>query len=117
MENTVFYIKYKDSQPVLIRTHQLVIATGQFVQTLTFVADVIGACSSDSTRRLLGLIEEHGLLTLHSVVDGVEGAAIPGNTMLASIQQPVGSYEQPLIIRSLSDSITMDEHMIWALSE
>jgi hypothetical protein len=40
------------------------------------------------------------LLTLHSVVDG---PVIPGNTLLASIQKPLGSYDQPLIIGTVND--------------
>ncbi|KAJ3377758.1 hypothetical protein HDU84_008248 [Entophlyctis sp. JEL0112] len=78
----VFFVKYSGNQPVAIRTHQFVSATGQWIQTLFNVADVIGASTSDATRRLLGLPEDYGPLTLHAVVDGVEASALEPDLLL-----------------------------------
>ena len=97
MENTELYIKYHTNEPVPIDT-----AYGRGPQgtlPLLTVAHLVAACTQDQTRRLLGLPEDYGPLTLH-LPDGV---AIPGNTFLIDIQQLVGSYEQPLIIKSKND--------------
>ncbi|KAJ8330818.1 hypothetical protein O5D80_000844 [Batrachochytrium dendrobatidis] len=112
MENERFYIKYLDYQPVKIETH----FNGELERRrpLTDVADLVAAIVVEPTRRLAGIPEDYGPLTLHSAVDE---PAIPGNTLLTSIQQPTGSYDHPLIIRSLSDTITMDEHMVCSLPE
>ncbi|EGF80597.1 hypothetical protein BATDEDRAFT_24344 [Batrachochytrium dendrobatidis JAM81] len=112
MENERFYIKYLDYQPVEIETH----FNGELERRrpLTDVADLVAAIVVEPTRRLAGIPEDYGPLTLHSAVDE---PAIPGNTLLTSIQQPTGSYDHPLIIRSLSDTITMDEHMVCSLPE
>ncbi|EGF76922.1 hypothetical protein BATDEDRAFT_28167 [Batrachochytrium dendrobatidis JAM81] len=112
MENERFYIKYLDYQPVEIETH----FNGELERKrpLTDVGDLVAAIVVEPTRRLAGIPEDYGPLTLHSAVDG---PAIPGNTLLTSIQQPTGSYDHPLIIRSLRDTITMDEHMVCSLPE
>ncbi|EGF78959.1 hypothetical protein BATDEDRAFT_90344 [Batrachochytrium dendrobatidis JAM81] len=111
MENERFYIKYLDYQPVEIETH----FNGELERRrpLTDVGGLVAAIVVEPTRRLAGIPEDYGPLTLHLP----DGPAIPGNTLLTSIQQPTGSYDHPLIIRSLRDTITMDEHMICSLPE
>ncbi|OAJ41504.1 hypothetical protein BDEG_25087 [Batrachochytrium dendrobatidis JEL423] len=111
MENKAFYIKYLDYQPVKIETH----FNGELERRrpLTDVGGLVAAVTVEPTRRLAGIPEDYGPLTLHLP----DGPAIPGNTLLTSIQQPTGSYDHPLIIRSLRDTITMDEHMICSLPE
>ena len=102
------YIQYQNNTPVPIFTQNLPIPQGEE----PVVADLVAAFQARPGSLLA--TTDSGLLTLHSSVDG---PAIPGNTLLASIQQPAGSYQQPLIIRSLNDTITMDEHMIWPLPQ
>ncbi|KAJ3338491.1 hypothetical protein HDU83_008157, partial [Entophlyctis luteolus] len=43
MANEVLFVKYAGNQPVAIRTHKLMTTTGQWIQTLFNVTDVIGA--------------------------------------------------------------------------
>ena len=62
------------------------------------VADLVAAFQARPGSLLA--TNDSGLLTLHSSVDGPD---IPGNTLLIDIQQLVGSYEQPLIIKSKND--------------
>ncbi|KAJ3381570.1 hypothetical protein HDU80_001810 [Chytriomyces hyalinus] len=97
--NQAFWVQYQTNQPVQIRTHQFSIATGLWVQTLFNVADVIGAATLGATRRLIGLAEDFGPLTLHAVVDGVE-STLPGNQLLSSIPTASCSFDNPLIIKS-----------------
>ena len=94
MENKAFFVQYLTNQPVKVETHY--IGQQDRRRPLTDVADLVAASTQDPTRRLLGLPEDYGPLTLHLS----DGSAIPGNTLLAAIQQQVGSYEQPLIIKS-----------------
>ena len=61
---------------------------------------MVAACTADPTKGLLGLPKEIVPLTLHSAADG---PAIPGNTLLVDIQT-LGSFEQPLIIKSKSNA-------------
>jgi hypothetical protein len=49
-----------------------------------------------------------GDLTLHSAADG---PAIPGNTLLIDIPQLVGTYEQPLIIKSSKDTVRINHFL------
>ena len=89
MENKTFYIKDLANQPVPIETH-FVGEQDRFLPLET-VGDLVAAFNP--------LLDPCSLaqLTLHSAVDGVP---IPENTLLIDIQQPLGSYEQPLIIKS-----------------
>ncbi|KAJ3376866.1 hypothetical protein HDU84_009307, partial [Entophlyctis sp. JEL0112] len=77
----VFFVKYSGNQPVAIRTHQFVGTTGQWIQTLFNVADMIGAY------RLGSLLAEtpRELLTLHAVIDGVEGPALEPDLLLSDL--------------------------------
>ncbi|KAJ3373502.1 hypothetical protein HDU84_001000, partial [Entophlyctis sp. JEL0112] len=59
----VFFVKYSGNQPVAIRTHQLISATGQWIQALFNVADVIGAVKQALSSKL-GAIDPDEL-TLH----------------------------------------------------
>ncbi|KAI8609099.1 hypothetical protein BC830DRAFT_882355, partial [Chytriomyces sp. MP71] len=100
MANQVFFVKYAENQPVAIRTHQFVIATGQWVQTLFNVADVIGAFFPGVTPA------ELGQYTLYAVVDGVE-SVLPGNQPLSSIPAVSYSFDNPLVIKSQNDMEVM----------
>jgi len=99
MENKQFYIKYLTNQPIKVETHY--IGGQDRRRPLTDVGDSVAACTFDQTRRLLGLPEDYGPLTLHSAV---ELPAIPGNTLLTSLSLPIASYEKPLIIKSKNDA-------------
>ena len=98
MGDTEIYIKYLNYQAVGVKTHILNTNPVSWIQTLFKVGDLIAAYKIAVTP----LLDQSSLaeLTLH-LPDGV---AIPGNTLLTAIQQEVGSYEQPLIIKSKSDA-------------
>ena len=91
-----YYVKYNNHLPVAVKTHILNTKSFEWIQTLFTVGDLIAACTLGSTRRLLGLPEDHGPLTLHSSVDG---PIIQGNTPLSSMHQPSDPYNQPFIIK------------------
>ncbi|KAJ3381077.1 hypothetical protein HDU80_001932, partial [Chytriomyces hyalinus] len=93
--NQVFWVKYQTNQPVKIRTHQFINATGQWAQTLFNVADMIGAFFRGVSPAELGQYK------LHAVVDGVE-STLPGNQLLSLIPTASCSFDNPLIIKSLN---------------
>ncbi|KAI9339085.1 hypothetical protein BDR26DRAFT_862600 [Obelidium mucronatum] len=111
MVDHVVFVKHLGNQPVGMRTHQLSSTTGIWAQMLFNASDVIGASTGDANRRLLGLPEDFGPLTLHAVVDGVE-SFIPGNLLFSSIPAASCLFNNPLIIKSQNDTITMDEYMV-----
>ena len=88
------YIQYQNNTPVPIFTQNLPIPQGEE----PVVADLVAAYKTT----VAPLLDQSSLaeLTLHSSIDG---PAIPGNTLLSSIQQPISSYEQPLTIKSKDD--------------
>ncbi|EGF80545.1 hypothetical protein BATDEDRAFT_35163 [Batrachochytrium dendrobatidis JAM81] len=100
MENKQLYIKYLENQPVEIETH----FDGELERKrpLNNVSKLIAAIVVEPTRRLAGIPEDYGPITLHFVVDG---PAISGNTLLTSIQEPVSSYDHPLIIKAKSNFV------------
>ncbi|TPX56318.1 hypothetical protein CcCBS67573_g09367, partial [Chytriomyces confervae] len=65
---------------------------------LSDVADVIGAASIGDTRRLLGLPEEFGPLTLHAVVKDFEGPALKPELLLSDLT--AGLAAMTLVIKS-----------------
>ncbi|KAJ3338798.1 hypothetical protein HDU83_007910 [Entophlyctis luteolus] len=93
MANQVFFVKYSGNYPVGIRTHQLVNATGQWIQTLFNAADVIGAFFPTAS------VVELGLYTLHAVVDGVEGPALEPDYLLSNLTTGV-TANTALVIKS-----------------
>ncbi|KAI8823930.1 hypothetical protein BJ741DRAFT_714983 [Chytriomyces cf. hyalinus JEL632] len=97
-ENKVLFVQYQSYQPVKIQTHQLIIGTGESVQMLSDVADVIGAYRSGSLLADTPI----ELLSLHAVVDGVE-YILPGNMLLSLIPTASCSFDNPLIIKSHKD--------------
>ncbi|KAJ3226220.1 hypothetical protein HDU78_010440, partial [Chytriomyces hyalinus] len=95
--NQVFWVKYQTNQPVQIKTHY---AGGQERRRpLSVVADVIGAATVGVTRRLIGCAEDFGALTLHAVVDGVEGPALQADLPLSTLSTGL-TAETALIIKS-----------------
>jgi hypothetical protein len=98
MENREFFIKYLNYQPVGIRTHILNTNTFELIQTIATVGDLIGAYKT-AVAPLLDLFST-AQLTLHLP----DGSAIPGNILLATIQETVGSYDVPLVIKSVNDA-------------
>ncbi|KAJ8331806.1 hypothetical protein O5D80_000111 [Batrachochytrium dendrobatidis] len=98
MKNKAFFVQYLTNQPVEIETH----FDGELERKrpLNNVSKLIAAIVVEPTRRLAGIPEDYGPLTLHYVVDG---PAIAGDVLLKSIQHPVGSYDQPLVIKSKND--------------
>ncbi|TPX63639.1 hypothetical protein CcCBS67573_g08621 [Chytriomyces confervae] len=97
--NQGFWVQYQTNQPVKIKTHQFTNATGLWVQTLFNVADIIEAATLGATRRLIRLSEDFGELTLHAVVDGVEGPALKANLPLSALSTGL-TAETALIIKS-----------------
>ncbi|KAK5664390.1 hypothetical protein QVD99_000030 [Batrachochytrium dendrobatidis] len=97
MENIPFYIQYLHNQPVKVETHY--IGELERRRPLTDVGGLVAAYKTATTPLLDGISLAH--LTIHYVVDG---PAIAGDVLLASIQNHIGSYEHPLIIKSKSDA-------------
>ncbi|KAJ3336114.1 hypothetical protein HDU83_009701, partial [Entophlyctis luteolus] len=83
MANLVFFVKHAHNQPIKIETHY--IGEQERRRPLSDVADVIAASATDNTRRLLGLPGDYGPLTLHAVVDGVEGPALEPDYLLPNL--------------------------------
>ncbi|KAL5034545.1 hypothetical protein RTP6_7729 [Batrachochytrium dendrobatidis] len=98
MKNKQFYIKYLDNQSVEIETH----FDGELERKrpLNNVSKLIAAVKQALPSKL-GAIDLDEL-TIHFVVDG---PAISGNTLLTSIQEPVSSYDHPLIIKAKSNFV------------
>ncbi|XJO76037.1 hypothetical protein BDV3_006615 [Batrachochytrium dendrobatidis] len=90
---TRIYVKYLENTPVSLFTQKLPVPEGEEPNISDLVAAVKQALPSK-----LGAIDPDEL-TIHYAVDG---PAIAGNTLLASIQEPVGSYNQPLVIKAKS---------------
>ena len=88
MENRAFFLQYLTNQPVKVETHY--IGQQDRRRPLTDVADLVAAFFLNTPPN------ELAQYSLHLP----DGSAIPGNTLLTVIQQKVGSYEQPLIIKS-----------------
>ncbi|KAJ8329323.1 hypothetical protein O5D80_002539 [Batrachochytrium dendrobatidis] len=93
MENIRFYIQYLHNQPVKIETH----FNGELERRrpLTDVADLVAAFRGLPNSPLADTPID--LLTLHYVVDS---PAIAVDALLTSIQNPFGSYNHLLIIKS-----------------
>ncbi|EGF77945.1 hypothetical protein BATDEDRAFT_91239 [Batrachochytrium dendrobatidis JAM81] len=91
MENKAFFVRYLTNQSVKVETHYIGEQDRQ--RPLTDVADLVAAYKPGS---LLADTPTE-LLTLHYAVDR---PAIAGDVLLTSIQEPVGSYNQPLVIKS-----------------
>ncbi|KAJ3238626.1 hypothetical protein HDU78_003407 [Chytriomyces hyalinus] len=108
--NQVFFVQYQTNQPVQIRTHQLITSTGLWVQTLFNVADIIDAAALNTTRRLIGLPEDFGPLTLHAVIDGVEGPALQVDLILSDLSTG-RKPKNALVIKSKSDMDVNDSHV------
>ncbi|KAJ8327526.1 hypothetical protein O5D80_004906 [Batrachochytrium dendrobatidis] len=102
MKNKAFFVQYLTNQPVKVDTHINSERTALRPFPLDSVADLVVAIVVEPTRRLSGIPEDYGPLTIHYVVDG---PVIAGNTLLTSIQEPVGSYDQPLVIKAKSNFV------------
>lgn len=115
--NKVFYIKYLDNQPFKVQTH----LSGQQKMPIPLndVGDLITACTTDPSRRLLGLPENYGPLTLHlpagydkTVLKEdyfYEGSTAfrPGLRLKSLARKEIGSQDiNPLIIKSKQTGIT-----------
>ncbi|KAJ8323603.1 hypothetical protein O5D80_007495 [Batrachochytrium dendrobatidis] len=88
---TRLYIQYLENTPVSLFTQKLPVPEGEEPD----ISDLVAAYKAATTPRFENIPVDE--LTIHFVVDG---PAIPGNTLLTSIQHPVGSYDQPLVIKS-----------------
>ncbi|KAK6094571.1 hypothetical protein MT418_8648 [Batrachochytrium dendrobatidis] len=88
---TRIYVKYLENTPVSLFTQKLPVPEGEEPN----ISDLVAAYKTATTPLLDGISLAH--LTIHSAVDG---PAISGNTLLTSIQEPVGSYNQPLVIKA-----------------
>jgi hypothetical protein len=101
MENKELYIRYKNNQAFPIDT-----AYGRGPQgtlPLHTVAHLISACTADQTRRLLGLPEDYGPLTLYSINNGVETSYNSWDP-LTVIGENGRLGTNPLIIKSKNDA-------------
>ncbi|KAK5664399.1 hypothetical protein QVD99_000018 [Batrachochytrium dendrobatidis] len=99
MENIPFYIQYLHNQPVKVETH----FNGELERRrpLTDVGGLVAAIVVEPTRRLAGIPEDYGPLTLHYVVNGVETNYNSWDPIAAlGTNGTVGS--SPLIIKSRS---------------
>ncbi|EGF83696.1 expressed protein [Batrachochytrium dendrobatidis JAM81] len=92
---TRLYVKYLENTPVSLFTQKLPVPEGEEPN----ISDLVAAYKAATTPRFENIPVDE--LTIHFVVDG---PAIPGNTLLTSIQEPVGSYDHSLVIKSKNDS-------------
>ncbi|KAJ3236311.1 hypothetical protein HDU81_010900 [Chytriomyces hyalinus] len=99
---------YKRNQPVKIETYQFVTATRQWVQTLYNVADVIGAVKNALPSKLGAVFV--GYITLHAVVDGVEGPALAIDLPLSALSTGL-TAKTALVIKSKSDMENIHMHL------
>ena len=106
MENKQFYVKYLTNGPVGVKTHSLIMTTGVWVQTLFTVGDLVAAFFPTKSPN------ELGQYSLHLP----DETAIPGNTLLLDIQT-LGSYEQPLIIKSRKDMVGINDFLSSSLAD
>ncbi|KAJ1339534.1 hypothetical protein BSLG_005858 [Batrachochytrium salamandrivorans] len=98
MENKVFYIQYLDNQSVRIDTHINNERTALQSFPLDSVGDLVVAIKQTLSSKL-------GAIDLTSSPSILWWMVQPfGNTLLTSIQEPVGSYDHPLIIKLKGDS-------------
>ncbi|EGF78958.1 hypothetical protein BATDEDRAFT_90343 [Batrachochytrium dendrobatidis JAM81] len=93
MKNKAFFVQYLTNQPVEIETH----FDGELERKrpLNNISKLIAAFQALPNSPLASAFV--GDLTIHYVVDG---PAIAGNTLLTSIQNHLGSYDHPFIIKS-----------------
>ncbi|EGF76249.1 hypothetical protein BATDEDRAFT_92895 [Batrachochytrium dendrobatidis JAM81] len=89
------YIQYLENTPVSLFTQKLPVPEGEEPN----ISDLVAAFQALPNSPLASAFV--GDLTLHFVVDG---PAVAGNTLLTSIQEPVGSYDHSLVIKSKNDS-------------
>ncbi|KAJ3384183.1 hypothetical protein HDU84_003086, partial [Entophlyctis sp. JEL0112] len=94
------FVEYSGNQPVAIRTHEFISATGQWIQTLFNAADVIGAVKLALAPRFDSTPVDE--LTLHAVVDGVEGPAVEPDLLLSDLTAG-RTAKSALIIKSQND--------------
>lgn len=114
MENRAFYIKYQQNEPVGIETHFN--GENDRRRPLQNVSDLIqGICELTVAFFPSAEPATLGQYTLHSLVDGVENM-LEVDTPLSTIT--FGSTARnPLVIRSITDTVTMDEYMAWSLPQ
>jgi hypothetical protein len=103
--NKTFHIKYKDS-PVEINTHCNTQRTALKLLPLETVGHLVAAFFPNTPPN------ELGQYSLHLP----DGNAIPGKTLLLDIQT-LGSYEQPLIIKSRKDAFGINDFLSSSLAD
>jgi hypothetical protein len=98
---TRLYIQYKDNSAVSILTQTLhsVIQGEEPV-----VVDLVTACASEPTRRLLGLPEDHGPLNIH-LPDGIARSAIKEVEDCFASADPIDTTLDPGCLLSALDSL------------
>jgi hypothetical protein len=118
MQNQEFFLKYKDNQAVKINTH----FNGEHERRrpLTDVADLVAAAVAEPTRRLLGLPDDYGPLTLHlpegvgregldpSCFDSADsaGTTLDSTCSLAYLVPYNSTSKKLLIIKSKRDNVS-----------
>jgi hypothetical protein len=118
-----FYVKYLDNQAVGVRTHALITATGQCVQNIFTVGDLIEALK----QALAPLLNDTSIaeLTLHLpegvAKDSLEGDCFASGEQAATILRPslvlsrlngLGLDDRsPLVVKSRNHIITMNQYL------
>ena len=120
MENKEFYLKYQENPAFMVRTHILDKISFKWVQTIDNVGDLIAAYFSRTPPN------ELAQFTLH-LPDGVPSSALDKDCFTSTDStctpalrpglklEQLGAFgtddSRPLVLRSLNDTITMDEYM------
>ncbi|KAI9342261.1 hypothetical protein BDR26DRAFT_282100 [Obelidium mucronatum] len=81
--NIELYVRYQNNAAVPIDSHW--IGDAKRLKPLKTVGHLIAACVDVSKRQLLGLPDNHGPLTLHTVLECVESAALEPDVLLSTI--------------------------------
>ncbi|KAJ3223418.1 hypothetical protein HDU78_011321 [Chytriomyces hyalinus] len=100
--NQVFWVQYQTNQPVKIKTHYM--GEQDRRRPLSVVVDMIRAVKHVLPSKLGAIVLDE--LTLHPVVDGVEGPALQADLPLSSLSAGL-TAETALVIKSKSDDMAV----------
>jgi hypothetical protein len=98
-ENREFYVKYLDNQAVSVRTHVLITATGQWVQNIFTVGDLIGAVKKALSSKLGSVDLDE--LTLH-LPEGVDKDSLEGDCF-DTVDETDTTLRPGLVLSRLND--------------
>ena len=108
MENKQYYIKYLNNGAVGMKTHTLIMTTGEWVQTLFTVGDLVSAFFPNTPPNELGQYSLHlpdgvATSTLSEncfALTETSGTTLDPGCLISSLNSLGSKSKKPLIIRS-----------------